>query len=58
MEANKVKTIHQWLCSETPGYYICRCGATGHWNYILEKIEVLEPLPEAVYRRRHRLEKE
>lgn len=49
-------TIHRWLCSESPSFYICHCGATGHWNGLLKKIEVLEPVPESVYRRRHNID--
>lgn len=46
-------TRHKWICSDIPGYYICRCGATAIWNRDLQKKEVLEPIPEEAYERRH-----
>jgi hypothetical protein len=46
-------SLHNWKCSDTPGYYICNCGTTGIWNSDLEKIEVLEPIPYDVYIKRH-----
>jgi hypothetical protein len=49
-------TVHNWKCEDTPGYYICNCGATGIWNRSLEKIEVEEPIPYEVYKRRHLME--
>lgn len=51
MSVNQTK--HRWIYSDIPGYFICRCGATGIYNRELEKIEVLEPMPEDVYERRH-----
>lgn len=47
------KTLHSWKCSDSPDNYICKCGATGIWNKDLQKIEVLEPIPEELYERRH-----
>ena len=46
-------TKHIWKCSDIPGNYMCICGASGIWNRELQKIEVLEPVPEKVYERHH-----
>jgi hypothetical protein len=50
-----MKTLikHRWKCSDTPGYFICFCGATGAWNRALQKVEVEHPVPWSVYLRRH-----
>lgn len=47
------KTEHYWKCTDTPGYYICHCGATGIWNRDLQKIEVEFPMPYETMNRRH-----
>lgn len=31
---------HHWLCSDSPGVFICKCGSEGSWNRQEQKIEV------------------
>lgn len=45
---------HTWKCANTPGQYICPCGATGLWNRDLQKVEVEFPMPYETMRLRHR----
>lgn len=46
---------HIWKCDNTPGYYICHCGATGLWNKDLQKVEVEFPMPYETMKLRHRI---
>lgn len=46
-------TEHRWKCANTPGQYVCHCGATGLWNRSLQKIEVEFPMPYELMKSRH-----
>ena len=41
MKENKELHRHHFICSDTPGYYICMCGAKGIWN---RKSQVIDPI--------------
>lgn len=45
---------HIWKCANTPGQYICPCGATGLWNSELQKVEVEFPMPYETMKIRHK----
>lgn len=53
VKEEKKETEHRWKCANTPGQYICVCGATGLWNRSLQKIEVEFPMPYELMKSRH-----